>query len=145
MKDNNIDYLERSEAYNKLLALTLAQKLELQKLNGAIQRKNYTIQTLKEKLAIVKAHNEILRDLPARIIERDMATGKTLRTAMHVSQMSDEDIEAVRNAKVPDGNEFLDELMNLNGNAGYGDNDSWDNDSWENEYEPSENPDSGKV
>ena len=37
-------------------------------------------------------------------------TRNSERKAMHVSEMSDEDIEAVRNAKVPPGNEHLDDL-----------------------------------
>jgi len=33
------------------------------------------------------------------------------RKAMHVSEMSDEDIEAIKNAKVPEGHEHLNELL----------------------------------
>lgn len=33
------------------------------------------------------------------------------RKAMHVSEMSDEDIESVKNAKYPEGHEYLNELL----------------------------------
>lgn len=35
----------------------------------------------------------------------------TTRRAFHVSEMSDEDIEAISRAEVPPGNEYLDELL----------------------------------
>jgi hypothetical protein len=40
----------------------------------------------------------------------DNVSRNSKRKAFHVSEMSDEDIEAIRNAKVPPGHEHLDEL-----------------------------------
>ena len=124
-----------------LLELNYIYLAEIQKLNEAMKRKNYANRRLKENLEIARNQIKVLRDLPPRIVERDMATGKTLRIAAHVTQMSEEDLYRISQAKVPPGNEFLDELIDQNL---YGDNDSW-GDSWDDEYEPSENPDSGKV
>lgn len=36
---------------------------------------------------------------------------KNQRRAFHASEISDEDLEAIRNAKVPPGHEYLDELL----------------------------------
>ena len=111
MKQNNIDFLERSEAFNRLLALSLSQQLELKKLNDCILRKNHSIAILRNINKRAKERIETLRNLPGHIIERNMETGETIRVACHPSQLSDADLHAIATAKVPPGNEHLDELV----------------------------------
>lgn len=65
---------------------------------------------------------EELNDIAEMLIDDGMnATGqrllqlryklKSCRKAMHASELSDEDIEAIKNAKYPEGYEHLNELM----------------------------------
>jgi|ERR1035437_9009897 hypothetical protein len=89
----------------RLTATVAMQKLELQKLNSAIQRKNYAIESLRERLSIARAQNKLLRSLPPVLVD---ANG---RRALHPAQMSEEDAWAMATMKYPEGYAHLDEEL----------------------------------